>query len=292
MAPNSHKVPTPVSWQRLEQYLHGYDITTAQYLIQGFRHGFRLDFEGTRTPQDCHNLRSANLHDDYVTAKLNKELSQGRISEGFIQKPFPNMKCSPLGVVPKKTPGDYRLIHHLSYGPGPDQSVNSGIPKSHSAVSYSHVDDAIAAIKSVGPGSFMAKTDIESAFRIVPVHPDDYPLLGFSWQGMYFYDKALPMGASSSCKIFETFSSALEWIAIHKFGCQNIVHILDDFLFIANSYEQACNDLRAFMDMCVRIGVPLSETKTFSPDTTMTFMGITLDTLRMEARLPEEKLCK
>ena len=29
----------------------------------------------------------------------------------------------------------------------------------------------------------MAKTDVRSAFCIVPVHPSDYPLLGFQWKG-------------------------------------------------------------------------------------------------------------
>lgn len=48
----------------------------------------------------------------------------------------------------------------------------------------------------------MAKTDIEDAFRIIPIHPSDYHLLGFIWEGQFYYDKCLPMGASSSCQIF------------------------------------------------------------------------------------------
>ena len=51
----------------------------------------------------------------------------------------------------------------------------------------------------------MAKMDIEDGFRNIPVHPCDYHLLGFQWEGQFYYDKCLPLGASSSCKIFETF---------------------------------------------------------------------------------------
>ena len=40
------------------------------------------------------------------------------------------------------------------------------------------------------------------------------------------------------------------------------------------------------------VGVPLSQHKTCLPATTMEFMGITLDAVRMEARLPIDKVVK
>lgn len=132
-------------------------------------------------------------------------------------------------MVEKKTPGEYRLIHHLSYPRGAGTSVNSNIPSECSAVSYAGIDDAIALVKQCGRGCYMAKTDLRNAFRLVPVSPQDYELLGFSWQGSNYFDRCLSMGGSSSCKIFEAVSSALQLIAEHKFGCSNMVHILDDF---------------------------------------------------------------
>lgn len=68
----------------------------------------------------------------------------------------------------------------------------------------------------------MAKTDIEDAFRVIPIHPADYYLLGFTWEGQYYYDKCLPMGASSSCQIFESFSSALQWVMENVFNASGI----------------------------------------------------------------------
>lgn len=38
----------------------------------------------------------------------------------------------------------------------------------------------------------MAKADIESAFRLLPVHPEDFCLLGFWFEGGYFVDWVLP----------------------------------------------------------------------------------------------------
>ena len=37
---------------------------------------------------------------------------------------------------------------------------------------------AIDVLKRTGAGCFMAKTDVKSVFRIIPIDPNDYPLLG------------------------------------------------------------------------------------------------------------------
>lgn len=46
-----------------------------------------------------------------------------------------------------------------------------------------NINDAILCIKDIGDTAFCCKTDIRSAFRILPVAPEDYELLGFYWEG-------------------------------------------------------------------------------------------------------------
>ena len=124
--------------------------------------------------------------------------------------PFPNIQVSPLGLVPKKAPGEFRLIHHLSFPEG--DSINSNIPKEMTAVSYQSIDTAISLIKQVGKGALLAKTDLENAYKQIPIHPNDFELLGFQIAGLFNYDKTLPFGLSYACQLFEKFSSALQWI--------------------------------------------------------------------------------
>ena len=62
----------------------------------------------------------------------------------------------------------------------------------------------------------MAKGDIKSAYRLVPVHPDDTPLLAMQWEGMVFMDATLPFGLCSVPKIFNTLADALEWAVKHQ----------------------------------------------------------------------------
>ena len=70
--------------------------------------------------------------------------------------------------------------HHLSYPRG--SSLNDGISSDYTTVSYATVENAIGLIKSVGPNCFLAKTDVKNAFRLVPIRPEDYDLMGIYWQ--------------------------------------------------------------------------------------------------------------
>lgn len=288
----ANKLPTPVQWSKLQQWLKGYDKAESDYLISGFKHGFRLGFTGPRTTQNSPNLPSALSNNKIVNEKIKSELAAGRIAGPFDVKPLNNLKISPLGLVPKNSPGEFRLIHHLSWPRTDGSSVNDGIPHEFSRVQYAGIQEAISKVKLVGKGCFLAKTDIQSAFRIVPVHPEDYELLGFSWEGKFYYDRSLAFGASSSCRIFERISSALEWIALSKLGASAVVKILDDFLFIENTYDGCLQTLQSFLKMCNTVGIPIADKKTFPPHTTMTFVGFSLDSLRMETSLPSEKLSK
>ena len=60
---------------------------------------------------------------------------------------------------------------------------------------------------------------------------------GCSGGGQY-YDQCMPMGCSS-CLTFQTFSTAVEWIARNKLKIDYSLHILDDYLLVAPT-EQLC----------------------------------------------------
>lgn len=280
---------TPVRADILDQYLEGY--TNRHYLIQGFNEGFRLGFVGTRKPTEAPNLKSCSELPNIMSEKLAVELESTRIKGPFNFRPFTNLQVSPIGLVPKKTPGQFRLIHHLSYPQG--KSINDYIDPSMASVSYACFDDAVALVLQLGPGALMAKTDIDSAFRIIPIHPSDHELLGFKFGGQYYYDTCLPMGASSSCAIFESFSSALHWIANKKLAIPHMVHILDDFLILGPPRSTSCQrNLNSFLQFCKNTNIPIKSEKTESARTTITFMGLELDSIAMEARLPQDKLNK
>lgn len=236
------------------------------------------------------NLLSAAQHPEIVDSKLAKEVLVGRILGPFKHPPFDNFRVSPLGVIPKKQAGEYRMIHHLSFPHG--GSVNDFIPSEFCSVHYASVDDAVRIIKKLGRGCTLAKTDVRSAFRIIPVHPKDYHLLGMKWRDEFYVDCCLPMGLASSCRSFEKLSTAMEWVARNKLDIPYIIHISDDFLIAAESPSNCRTSLQNFLHFCEDLGVPMAPEKTEGPAQVLSFAGIELDCNRQEARLPMEKVTK
>ena len=71
-----------------------------------------------------------------------------------------------------------------------------------------------------------------------------------------------------------------------------ILHLLDDFLIIDNNSTSCAHNLAKFIGMCDELGVPMAPEKTVGPSSVLSFAGIELDTCKMEARLPLDKLSK
>ncbi len=89
------------------------------------------------------------------------------------------------------------------------------------------------------------------------------------------------MGCSSSCRTFEIFSSALEWVAHNHLTISHLIHILDDFLMGAPTLVQCRINLGKFLHLCGNLGVPIAQEKTAGPQRVLTFAGIELDTVRI-----------
>ena len=132
----------------------------------------------------------------------------------------------------------------------------------------------------------MAKADIKQAYRMVPVYPDDRHLLAVQWEGQTYIDKVLPFGLRSAPLIFTAIADAVQWMMSEK-GVRPVFHNLDDFITLGppSSHQCQCN-----LQVCKVTGTPLEEDKCQGPAQVLTFLGIELDTRKMEIRLPVEKL--
>ena len=101
---------------------------------------------------------------------------------------FPDLHINLFGVVPKgHNTGKWRLITDLSFPPG----MNDGVDSDLSTLSYSTVDQVTQIVVTLGEGALMAKVDIESSFRLIPVHPDHCPLQGMRWHSQVCIDPML-----------------------------------------------------------------------------------------------------
>ena len=84
------------------------------------------------------------------------------------------------------------------------ESVNDGIEAELCTLEYLRLDEVTNRIAKSGRGTMLAKMDIASAYRMVPVHPEDRPLLVIQWAGQLYFDTRLPFGLRSAPNIFTT----------------------------------------------------------------------------------------
>ena len=150
----------------------------------------------------------------------------GRICGPFNVRPLPSLRCSGLGIVPKKG-NKWRMILHLSAPFG--SSINDFISKESFSLQYFSMDDAVWFLVSLGPGTRMAKADLKSAFRMVPVLPQDWELLGMRWQGAYYFDTCLPFGLHSAPFLFSQYTKKNS----RNFNKADTIHVI-----VCRSFDQ------------------------------------------------------
>lgn len=233
-------------------------------------------------------MKSALDNPQVITQYLELECNSGRVVGPLSIAEFPFVHINRFGVIPKSTPGKWRLIVDMSSPEG--GSVNDGIQESMCSLSYATVEDATQGIVDYGTGALLTKIDIRNAYRVVPVHPDDRWLMGMLWEGSLFVDTALPFGLRSAPKIFTALADAAEWI-LRQRGLEFVIHYLDDFLIVTSAdMDQGEHALRILLEMFERLGLPVAWDKLEGPATSLTFLGFELDTREMEMRLPSHKL--
>ncbi|KAJ1200289.1 hypothetical protein NDU88_004113 [Pleurodeles waltl] len=208
--------------------------------------------------------------------------SSARAPQGRLRAPRPGSRSSPLnaGVIrqasrhheptPLVCPGPLVLWSHspatiLARGVSDRIVQNQGqegsetpLPVGHEVV-FASVDDSIRLVRKCGRGSELAKCDIKAAFRFLPIHPEDFPVLGMQLDGAICVESVLPRGCAISCALFEAFRTFLQRVVMKVRGHRAVSHYLD----VGEAESGTCDRaLRCFEWMVLDMGVPLAPEKT------------------------------
>ncbi len=270
--------------------VHHPDRAFVSYIIRGLGEGFRTGFQwGAPLESAASNMLSTRLRPGLIEEYISKESGKGRMIGPLPMSWRPIIHLNRVGLVPKgHNSGKFRLITDLSFPHG--ASVNDGISPDLVSLSYIAVDDVAAIVQELGKGSLLAKMDIEAAYRLIPVHPHDRVLQGMEWDGRIYVDPCLPFGLRSAPKIFNAVADGLCW-CLRQAGIRFVLHYLDDFIIVAPPDSDECaRSVRILEETCAKLGVPMAPGKSEGPLTSLVFLGILVDTVAGELRLPEGKL--
>lgn len=270
----------------MQEYIQGY--SDAEFIANGFRNGFSLGIK------DDYNLKFGAVKPRpspmALLTKLEDEVEKGRIIGPFKDKPIDDLFISPLYVIPKPNSTKHRMIFNLSHPL--TGSVNDNIMENCRSVHYCSVQDVGKCLLSKynEGNAWLAKVDLADAYRIVPIQRSEWKFLGICVEDQYYIDRMLPMGASSSCQIFNRISDGLRWMFYKRTSVEaNLFNYLDDFLFMADSKENCEEALQCFEKLCEELGVPIAPHKTVRPVKSIVFLGIGINAERLSMYIPQEK---
>lgn len=118
--------PSPIRMHVLAHLLSKYNkVKDAHMRYYDFKDWFRIPSRIPPSSVPPKNQQSVLLQQELIREKIMGEVHAGRVAGPFSSPPCASLVCSPLGLVPKKEPGKFCLIHNLSYPTG--SSVNDGL---------------------------------------------------------------------------------------------------------------------------------------------------------------------
>ena len=205
----------PVMAGRLRARLHVWQrmFPNNKLVLSWVEHGVLVPFAG-EAPAAHHRASTIRGADEL---RFTREQIGSLLARKVIQRGRPKV-CCPLGVVPKKGPKRFRLIHNVRY-------VNAHLARL--PFKYESITDLQYLLK---PGEWMVKFDLEAGYHHIPLHPSQWELYGFEFEGEQYMWRQLFFGLSPACYVFTVVLRAL--CARWRARGIRLVHYIDDILVV------------------------------------------------------------
>ena len=148
-------------------YLENLHLSDSEWVLMGIQHGFNLGVNQGTPVSANRNCATANDQPMIIDNYLAEEIKFGSTAGPLKEATLTPLQLDRFGVIPKSTPGKFRLITDLSIPK--DASVADLIPDSEAEVLYAGITEAIDLVMKLGEGTMLAKFDLKRACRLLPV---------------------------------------------------------------------------------------------------------------------------
>ena len=189
-------------------------------------------------------------------------------------------------------------IHSMGAVPKPDGGIkpitDCSMPRDISDIiedfQYKNVDNVLAMLQE---GDYMAV--VKSAYRAVPIFPDHRRYLGLKWEmnreTVFIEGSRLCFGLCLGPSYFDKISGFVYNILADMYNIQAVKY-LDDFIVIGATLEEATWAQKVVIKVLRYLGFYISWGKVTPPSQVCRYLGLDIGSIRMEVRLPKDKLEK
>lgn len=233
-------------------------------------------------PWSGDNYSSATIENfDEIDAQVLKLLASNKIELVSDTADIADLIVNPVGAANKKDRGV--ILKEKRFYLDCSRQVNFRLP--HYEMRLPGYDDAL---RRLFPNAWLAKVDLSAAFLHVRIDPRYRRLLGFKWRNSFYRFTHMIFGLSTAPAVWQY---AMDRVCdyLRSLGL-NIIVYLDDFLLIADSAAQCESQLNIMYAELASLGLNVNHKKTLGPSQSIHYLGLEIDSVKMELRVPDYKL--
>lgn len=254
------------------------------YLLDGVVHGFRmLDADACVPSYVCENYSSCFKPQvkKSMNCLISEEISSGKLS---VVEKKPNC-IHAMGAIAKE---DCKICPITDCKRPLGTSVNLYTSNVFTSFEFVKFDEILSMVQK---GSFMATTDLKSAYRSVMIHPSNRTFFGLKWEvdgeSQFLVDNFICFGAKVAPGCFSRLTdSVVRMMKSRNITCYSY---LDDFICISPTWEECQRQQLILIRLLRSLGFYISWAKVTSPSKKCKFLGIMIDSDQMCLSLPQKK---
>ena len=290
---------TSLNIQKWRQHLIGYENAD---IVQFLEYGFPLGLSDNPPPVLKSSLRnhgSSYQYYPYLDEFLATGLERCELAGPCLVPPFPTVHVSPLMTAVKK-PAGRRAVFDGTFG---EYSLNNGTPtdmymNDSFTYDFPKVEDFKRFVLENGSGCYIYKRDLSRYYLQLPIDPTQYPLLCVVWRKFLFFFLAFMFGLRHAGLQGQRVTKAVTWIH-RRLGLEsdtprlfNSLNYSDDIGGCEDTLERATEAYDALGNLFTDLGLKESASKAHPPATTMPYLGIQFNTVKMTMSIPPDKICE